>query len=333
MPGPEIAFLDIMAPDVQGELRDCLPQGWSVNFAKSDDKAEKLRLVKTADFIVGGGTKLERDVMAAAPKLKMIHKYGIGVDKIDLAAAGEMGIPVAITAGGNAGPVAEHAVMLMLAVNRRLPLIDRELRRGRWMKSEMRSICYQVSRKTVGIVGFGNIGRMVAQLLRGFSDEILYYDTRSADPVTERALNVTRVPLDELLQRSDIVTLHAPLTKASDKLINATTLRKMKKGAILINTARGELVDEAALYEALKSGHLRGAGLDTFVAEPPAKDNPLLTLDQVVVTPHTAGGVFDNVANVGRHIYRNIQRVLDGEALPDQDVVPLPKAPAMRGVA
>ena len=150
---------------------------------------------------------------------------------------------------------------------------------------------------------------------------MIYFDARPADRETEQALNVSYAPLPELLAQSDIVSLHAPFTPQTARMINAASIATMKDGAILINTARGELVDEQALYDALVSGKLRGAGLDAFDPEPPAADNPLLELDQVVVTPHAGGGVFDNVENVARHSLGNIMRFLRGEPLAPADVV------------
>jgi len=257
----------------------------------------------------------------AAPKLKLLHKWGIGVDKFDLDAARAARVPVAITAGANAGAVSEHTVMLMLAVYRRLSLADRKLREGVWIRPQVRGEAYQLSGKTVGILGFGNVGRMVAHRLAGFDVRILYHDIRRAEMAIERSLHATPVPLDELLERSDVVSLHVPLTKVTRGMINAGAIARMKTGAILINAARGEVVDEAAIYDALVSGKLRGAGLDVFAKEPADPGNPLLKLDQVVVTPHTAGSAIDLVADIAQHAFRNMQAVLNGEPLSPNDVI------------
>ena len=185
----------------------------------------------------------------------------------------------------------------------------------------MRETCFQITGKTVGLVGFGNIGRMLARRLRGFDANVIYFDARPADEATEQALGVRYVALPELLAQSDILSLHAPLNADTSKMINATSIAAMKDGAVLINTARGGLVDERALFDALVSGKLRGAGLDAFDPEPPARDNPLLTLDQVVVAPHAGGGVFDNIDNVARHTLGNIMRFVRGEPIPPADVI------------
>jgi D-3-phosphoglycerate dehydrogenase len=185
----------------------------------------------------------------------------------------------------------------------------------------MRSWCYQIDGKTVGIIGFGAIGRMVAHRLRGFDANIVYYDIVRPPQILERALRARYVPLDELLAMSDIVTLHTPLTELTNQMIDAAAIDRMKAGAVLINTARGEIVDEAALEQALVSGKLRGAGLDTFAVEPIRDGHPFLKLDNIVLTPHAGGGVFDNVENVARHALGNMVKVLEGVELAAPDVI------------
>ena len=319
--GHFVACLDVWAPAVREIVRRVAPPELDLHFAKTYDDREQFALVEQAEIILCGWAAVTAPMLARAKKLRMIEKWGIGVDRIDVEAARARKIPVAITAGSNAGPVAELAIGLMLAVYRRLAHVDRALRQGQWLKSEMREIGYQIADKTVGLAGFGNIGRMVAHRLRGFDAKVLYFDTRRPDRATELSLGVTYAPLEQLITGSDILSLHTPLTKQTEHMINASTLTKMKSGAILINTARGELVDERALYDALASGKLRGAGLDAFDPEPPAADNPLLTLDQVVVTPHVGGAVFDNVERVAQHSIGNILRFLRGEALAPADVI------------
>jgi phosphoglycerate dehydrogenase-like enzyme len=312
-----VAFLDVMDPKVQAEIRSVLPSGFAIQFGERGDRAEQMAMVGDADFILAA-VAVDAEMIRAAPKLKLLHKWGIGVDKFDLDAAR---IPVAITAGANAGAVSEHTVMLMLATYRCLSLADRKLRDGIWMRPQIRGQAYQLSGKTVGILGFGNVGRMVAHRLAGFDVTILYHDIRRADRPTEKSLRATPVSLDELLERSDVLSVHVPLTKVTRDIINAATIAKMKTGAILVNAARGEVVDEPALYDALVSGKLRGAGLDVFAKEPADPNNPLFKLDQVVVTPHIAGSAIDLVADIARHAFTNMQSVLDGNPLPSSDVI------------
>ena len=316
-----VACLDVWAPAVQDVVRRTAPPELDLHFAKTYEWDEQIALVEQAEFLLPGWAEVTQAMLARAGKLKMIQKWGIGVDRIDVQAVRKMGIPLAITAGSNAGPVAELAIALMLAVYRRLPYVNQAMREGKWPKAEMRESCFQIAGKTVGVIGFGAIGRMLARRLRGFDANVVYFDARRADDATEKELKATYMALDELLASSDIVSLHAPFTPQTLKMINAESIASMRDGAVLINTARGELVDERALYQALASGKLRGAGLDAFDPEPPLPGNPLLSLDQVVVTPHAGGGVFDNVENVARHSLDNIMRHLRGEALRPADIV------------
>jgi D-3-phosphoglycerate dehydrogenase len=316
-----VACLDVWAPAVREVVRRVAPPELDLHFAKSYDDAEQLGLAEQAEILFVGWAAVTEPMLERAKKLRMIEKWGIGVDRIDVEAARRRKIPIAITAGANAGPVAELAIALMLGVYRRLAWVDSGMRRGKWLKAEMRELGYQLAGKTVGLVGFGNIGRMLARRLRGFDVSVFYYDARRAPVATETELNVRYCSLEDILCKSDIVSLHAPFTPQTARMINAKSIATMKDGAVLINTARGELVDEKALYDALASGKLRGAGLDAFDPEPPAPDNPLLTLDNVLVTPHTGGAVFDNVENVARHAIGNILKFLKGDSLSPADVV------------
>ena len=316
-----VACIDVWAPAVRDAVRRVAPPELELHFAQSYDEAEQLALVERAEFILAGWAAVTEPMLKHAKKLRMIEKWGIGVDRIDVEAARRMKIPLAITAGSNAGPVAELAVGLMLAVYRRIAYVDRAMRQGKWPKAEMREICYQLAGKTIGLAGFGNIGRMVARRLRGFDARVMYFNARRAEPETETALGASYAPLERILAESDIVSLHVPFIPQTAKMINAASIATMKDGAVLINTARGELVDETALYAALTSGKLRGAGLDAFDPEPTAPDNPLFKLDQVVVTPHTGGAVFDNVENVARHAVGNMLKFLRNEPLSPADIV------------
>ncbi len=316
-----VACLDVWVPAVQELVRRVAPAELDLRFAGTYDEAEQMALVEHAEFLLPGFAPVSEAMLRHAKSVRMVQKWGIGIDSIDVAAMRRMGIPLMIAAGSNAAPVAELAIALMLGVYRRLPYVNRAMREGRFPMSEMRETCFQISGKTVGMVGFGNIGRMLARRLRGFDAKLIYFDARPADAETEAALGASYAPLRDVLAQSDILSLHAPLNTATARMINATSIASMKDGAVLINTARGGLVDEKALYDALVSGKLRGAGLDAFDPEPPSRDNPLLTLDQVVVTPHAGGGVFDNVRNVARHTLGNILRFLRGEPIPPQDVI------------
>lgn len=316
-----IACLDVWSPAVQEVVALAAPPEFSVRFAETYDVDHQMELVAHAEVLLPGWAQVTASMVEHAKALRMVQKWGIGVDRIDLDAVRRRGIPLAITAGSNAGPVAELALALMLSVYRRIPYVNRQMRLGHWPKAEMRETCFQLAGKTVGIIGFGNIGRMLARRLRGFEVQVLYFDARRAPPEVERDVNARFAPLDEVLAQSDIISLHAPSTPETDSMVDARWIASMKDGAVLINTARGELVDEKALYEALVARKLRGAGLDAFRDEPLPADHPLLGLDQVVVAPHAGGGVFDNVGNVARHAFSNISRFLKGQPLDAADIV------------
>lgn len=316
-----IAFLTPMAEPTREVVRALLPDGFTIAFAQTNDEAEHRKLVPEASVIMAVGTYVTAELIALAPKLKLIQKWGIGVDKIDLNAARRAGVTVAITAGATSIPVSEHALMLMLATSRRLPLAHRSLQEGKWIATELRTQCSMLDGKTVGLFGFGNIARFVAKRLTGFDVKILYHSRRRVALEIEAQFRAQYVDFDTLLGQSDLLSLHAPLTPETRQLFNRDTFTKMKPGAILINTARGELVNEPDLVHALKTGQLSGAGLDTFCGEPPSATNPLLHMDQVVATPHSAGGVFDNVPYIVGHMFRNIKQFHQSQSLDAADIV------------
>ena len=302
-------------------VRSLMPARCTIAFAQTSSKAEQSKLLADADVVMIAGTFIEGDVIRQAPRLKMIQKWGIGVDKIDLAAAKERNILVSITSGATSVPVSEHTLMLMLAVSRRLPLAHRSLGQGGWIATELRTVCSKLDGKTVGLFGFGGIAQHVAKRLKGFDVEVIYHTRNRVAPEIEDQLQARYVDFETLIAQSDILSLHAPLSEQTFHRFNADTFAKMKRGAILINTARGELIDEPALIQALQQGQLSGAGLDTFEAEPPSADNPLLHMDQVVATPHSAGGVYDNLPNLVGHMFRNIELFQRGLPIPEIDIV------------
>jgi phosphoglycerate dehydrogenase-like enzyme len=317
-----VACLEVYPPEVLSQMIAEVPKDFEFRCATSYDEQERLKLVSDADFILFAGSyPLSAKHMDAAPKVKLIQKWGIGIDMIDVKAAAERGIPVAITAGSNATIVAEHTVMLMLATYKRLPLVDRNLRQGNWMKSTSRTFSYQLRGKTVGVVGLGNIGKEVARRVRAFECRVIYYDKIRPTPEVEQQLGVEFRPLDALIAEADVLTLHIPLASETENMIDARRLSMMKPKAILVNCARGGIVDEAALAKALKSGVILGAGLDVFAVEPAPAGNPLFELDNVVLSPHTAGGVIDSVPMIIRHCFDNMRKVALGEPLPEADVI------------
>ncbi len=318
-------------PEAQAIIQQAAPPEFDLSF--DVDTGEGAHpLIRQSDFCLVTAPITEK-LLSESPNLRMVHKWGIGVDKIDLPGAERQGVYVAITAGSNAGAVSEHAVLLILASLRRLALADRSMREGKWIYTELRPMCRKLSGKTVGILGFGNIGKNVAQRLAGFDVEIIYSDPYRAPAEAEERLKARYVSFDELIAQSDILTLHCPGGEANHHLINADVLSRMKKHSVLVNCARGDVVDEKALVAALKSGHLLAAGLDAFDPEPLPPSSELTKLDNVILTPHTAGSVLDNVAPVAEHAFTNMLRMIRGEPIPKSDLVVVPATPRQFGVA
>jgi len=240
-------------------------------------------------------------VIDAAPELRVISRVGVGYDSIDVDAASAAGVQIATTPGGNERVVADHTLALVLALLRRVPELERDVRNGGWNRTG-RYMPRQLSGETVGLVGYGAIGRLVAERLAGFGVDLVIHDPALGDEST---------PLGELLARSTVVSLHCPLLPATRHLINAETLGLMRPDAVLVNAARGPIVDEAALIDALRAGVIAGAALDVFELEPPA-DSPLLSMDNVVVSPHIAGLSTVSVAEMTRRATRAVLDVVAG---------------------
>jgi phosphoglycerate dehydrogenase-like enzyme len=277
----------------------------------ADPPEERRRKLAEAEFFVGG--RVDQALLEQMPKLRMVQMPGVGYEKIDVEACQRRGVPVAITPEGTVTGVAEHTVMMMLAIYKHLADAHGALKAGQWIHSRLRPICLMLAEKRVGIVGMGRIGREVAKRLQGWQVEIVYHDLRRLPPEEERRLSATYRELDELLRTSDVVTLHVFLSEGSRHLIGQRELGLMKPTAVLINTSRGGVVDESALWRALAERRLYGAGIDAWQEEPTPPDHPLLTLDNVLVTPHMATANRDAVVKKSQAVYANLQRVLRGE--------------------
>jgi len=265
-------------------------------------------LLPGVDGFIAGLDAIDAAALAAADSLRVIARYGVGVDNVDLAAAEARSIVVTNTPGANARSVAELTVALLLLLARPVVRAAAETRAGGWPRLPGLSL----AGKTVGLVGFGAIGRQTARLLAAFDCRLLAYDPL-LNEATAAALGVRAAALDELLAAADFVSLHAPALPETRGLVDASFLAKMKPGASLINTARGELVDEAALYDALANGRLRGAALDAFQTEPPGADNPLLALPNVIATPHMGAHTDGATTIMGRMALDDCLAVLRGE--------------------
>jgi D-3-phosphoglycerate dehydrogenase len=248
-------------------------------------KASELReaLSGSVGLVVRSETKVTADLMDGAPALRVVGRAGVGVDNIDVAAATERGIVVMNAPDGNTTTTAEHTIALLVALARRVPQANSSLKAGKWDRKSF--IGVELQGKTLGIVGMGRIGRAVAARARAFGMKIVAFDPFIA-PEQARDLEIDLASLDEVFANADFLTVHTPMTAETRGIVGAEAFAKMKQGVRVINCARGGLIDEGALYEAIKSGTVAGAALDVFVQEPPAKDHPLLLLDEVIVTPH-----------------------------------------------
>jgi phosphoglycerate dehydrogenase-like enzyme len=311
---PKVLFFTVLDAEIVPQLIGFAPAHFDVQVHPTKmAEAEKRVLAADADFFILFPSVIEESVVRAASRLKLIQLVSAGFDKMPMRLLKELGIPVANNGGTNAIDVAEHTLSLILGLYRLLPQMDRNVRRNGWDALDSGRRTYTIHGKTVGIVGMGNIGRRVAQLLRPFGARLLYYDAYPVPAEVETALGVERVDLPDLLRRSDVVTLHVPLNEETYGLIGREELALMGSSSILINTCRGPVVDEAALTAALQAGQIRGAALDVLEKEPPAPDNPLFGLENVLLTPHTAGVTFDTWARRGEFIFENLQRVWQGD--------------------
>jgi phosphoglycerate dehydrogenase-like enzyme len=275
------------------------------------------RLAADAAILVNARRPIDARTLALAPAVRFVQMIGAGTDSIDLAAVRAAGVTVAYNPGVNATGAAEHALMLMLALVKRLPVSEAHTRAGGFAPGAVIAAGIDdLADATVGLVGFGQIGRNVAARVKPFGSRLLYF-ARHPVAEAEAELGARHVPLDELLAAATIVSLHVPLTPATQHLLGARELGLMPRGAYLINTGRGGLVDERALREAIVSGHLAGAGLDVLEAENDGT-NPFADLPQVIVTPHIGGGSRNSIAGVIERSAANIRRFLAGEPVRDE---------------
>lgn len=271
------------------------------------DRDEQKAMIKDAFAVISGTEKYDADMLDAAPNLKVILRFGVGLDNFDVAEMKKRGIQIGVISNNNA--VAEFTLTLMLGMLKNLPRFDAAARNAKWDRYPM----FELSKKTVGIIGFGRIGRRLTELLKGFGVKILVNDLYLTSEDAEK-FGVESVSLEQLLFESDIVSLHAPSTPETRHMINAITLSKMKNSAILINTSRGPLVDEKALYHALKNGVIRGAALDVYETEPLVEGNPLFELENVVLAPHVAALTEETNYNAGITCAESVIRVYNGNA-------------------
>ncbi len=291
---PKVLVSDKLSPTAVEIFRK---NGIEVDFRPEvgKDKAELLKIIGDYDGLaIRSATKVTEKILRNAERLKVIGRAGIGVDNIDIPAASRKGVIVMNTPFGNSITTAEHAITLMMSLARQIPEANASTQAGKWEKSRFMGV--EVTSKTLGLIGCGNIGSIVADRAQGLKMKVMSYDPYLSEERAE-ALGVNKVELDELLANADFITLHVPLTDKTRMILNADAIAKTKKGVRIINAARGGLVDEAALAEAIKSGHVAGAALDVFEVEP-AKDSPVFGLPNVVCTPHLGAATTEAQENV-----------------------------------
>jgi D-3-phosphoglycerate dehydrogenase len=266
-----------------------------------------------ADYILAGGRlKIDDTILIVATNLKMIQRSGVGLDSLDFVAIKKRNIPVYVNQGVNADSVAEHTLLLMLSCLRNLPTINQNTHKGIWSKQEQGIKTFELKNKTVGLIGMGNIGQRVAKLLQAFGAEVLYYSEFRCTEDIERLLGIENVSIEDLVRESDIISLHCPLNDQTRNIMDAQNLSRMKNGAILVNTARGGLIDEGALYDNLISGHIRAAALDVHVYEPMKADDKLNSLDNIILTPHIGGVTYDSFSQMIEEAMYNIKMFEEG---------------------
>ena len=307
-----VVFQYDASPNLSARLRELSTDGIEITSCPEQDAARFRELMREADAIFHVLKPITAEIIGQSPKLKLIQKIGVGVNTIDLEAAQVRGIRVANMPGTNTRAVAEATLLLMLAALRRLHVYDEATRRGAGWSLDAASFdsIGELAGRTVGIIGYGAVARMLSPMLKAFGAHVLY---TSREKKADASADWREMP--QLLQEADIITLHLPLTGETEGMIDRAAIAAMKQGAILINTARGGLIDEAALVAALENGKLRAAGLDVFASEPVDPDNPLLLLDNTIFLPHIAWLTPETLERSLDIALENCRRILRGEEI------------------
>lgn len=316
-----VVYWNRAAEDVYGVIRSQMPAGWMLITLAGDTREGWLAQLGEADFLIVADWAITQEELQAAPKLRMVQHQGVAHEKIDKAALQARGIPLALCPAGSTVGVAEHTILLILAVFKRLVVADTKMREGIWLQWGLRTTSFELAGKTLGLLGFGRIGQAVARRAYAFDARILYHDPFLKERPEEAAgWDVQPVSLDVLLRESDILSVHVPTTDETRRFLSTPEFERMKRSAILINTSRGAVVDEAALIKALETKTIAGAGLDVFAQEPINRENPLLRMDNVILTPHIAAGTVDALREKMRSIFANLQRCAEGKPIQDRVV-------------
>lgn len=294
-------------------VKSAVPDGFELEMLESVSQQELEGKVKEADYLlVSGRLKINRTVLENAQNIKMIQRTGVGLDSIDLEYIRNHDVPFYVNKGVNAQSVAEHTILLMLASLRNLVEINENTKRGIWKKQAQGVCTHELCGKTVGLIGMGAIGRKVAGMLKAFGAEVLYNDVSKMKQEDENTLGIKFSTREEIIEKSDIISLHCPLTDDTRHMINDRAVNKMKNAVILINTARGGLIDEAALINGIKNGKIAGAGIDVYDKEP-VDNSEVLNLQNVITTPHIGGVTYDSFYQMMYQAMRNIEMFDKGQ--------------------
>jgi phosphoglycerate dehydrogenase-like enzyme len=310
----KILFCPTQPPHIMEMVKALTPAGFEL-IPADIDTPQFYEAAAQAEYYLGFARRMGNDFFRAAPNMKLVQLTSAGYDQVDPEAAKKAKVPVSNNGGANAIAVAEHTMMLMLAVFKRCVQFHNSVVAGSWRVGNPADVrVHEISGATLGLVGLGNIGKKVARRAKAFDMKVQYYDIKRLTEDQEDALGVRFVLFDELLRSSDVVSLHVPLDDSTRNMIGVRELAMMKRDAIVVNTCRGPVVDENALYAALKDNRIFGAGLDVMVEEPPQAKHPLFSLQNVIFTPHSAGPTWENYSARFRNGFDNIQRVAAGRA-------------------
>jgi phosphoglycerate dehydrogenase-like enzyme len=321
---PRVLLIDPTPLPLVERIRPMFPAGADLDVVPTYSEEDLARHAAETEILLVVHRKVDARLLSILPRVRFVQRIGVGYDNLDLEELQAAGVVAAYTPGANAVAVAEHTILLMLALLKRFAAAESATRQGGWPTVELfQAGIGELANTTVGLVGFGNTGRAVAQRLAPFGSRLLYTARHAVDAVTEQQSGARYASLDDLLASSTIVSLHLPLNEATRGLIGEAELAKMPAGAFLVNTSRGEVIDEAVLRRALVSGKLAGAALDVLYNERPG-GNPFADLPQVIVTPHVAGGSRAAVERALQMAIANVTRFLRGES--PLDLVPMPSA-------
>jgi phosphoglycerate dehydrogenase-like enzyme len=311
---PTILLTNNYPIDVLNTVKHLVPNGFELHSLSLNTEEELLRKAGSADyFIVSGRLIISDRLLEAAKKLKMIQRTGVGIDQIDKQALEKRGIPLYVNHGVNSYDVAEHTLMLILVTSRKLIEANTNTKSGKWDKQSFGITTSSVRGKTIGIIGFGRIAQHLARLLQPFNVNIICSKRVPLAEGEEFKYNVKCVELNNLFQASDIICLMTSLNDSTINIINSDSISKMKTGVIIINTARGKLINEQDLINGLKTGQVKAAGLDVFIEEPVRGNNELLSLENVVVSPHVSGITAESFGEMYIKAFKNIQHYENGE--------------------